>query len=114
MWFSTGPIFIKKRNDQPPGPRLNIKTVFPRYGYFHVKDKTVGETVVSLRTQETVAVDFSILSFIYFIILSFLIILTFSAVVDNNITFWFATIMMTNDKQWMNYDILEKKTDDFF
>ena len=31
-----------------PGPRLNIKTVFPRYGDFHVKDKTVGETVLSL------------------------------------------------------------------
>ena len=27
-------------------PRLNIKTVFPRYG--DVKDKTVGETVLSL------------------------------------------------------------------
>ena len=26
---------------QPPGPRLNIKTVFPRYGDSHVKDKTV-------------------------------------------------------------------------
>ena len=24
-----------------PGPRLNIKTVFPRYGVSHVKDKTV-------------------------------------------------------------------------
>ena len=32
----------------PPGPRLNIKTVFPRYGDPHVKDKTVGETVLSL------------------------------------------------------------------
>ena len=31
-----------------PGPRLNIKTVFPRYGDSHVKDKTVGETVLSL------------------------------------------------------------------
>ena len=30
------------------GPRLNIKTVFPRYGDSHVKDKTVGETVLSL------------------------------------------------------------------
>ena len=27
---------------------LNIKTVFPRYGDSHVKDKTVGETVLSL------------------------------------------------------------------
>ena len=26
----------------PPGPRLNIKTVFPRYGDSHVKDKTVA------------------------------------------------------------------------
>ena len=25
-----------------PGPRLNIKTVFPRYGDSHVKDKTVA------------------------------------------------------------------------
>ena len=24
-----------------PGPRLNIKTIFPRYGDFHIKDKTV-------------------------------------------------------------------------
>ena len=24
-----------------PGPRLNIKTIFPRYGDYHVKDKTV-------------------------------------------------------------------------
>ena len=31
-----------------PGPRLNIKTIFPRYGDSHVKDKTVGETIVSL------------------------------------------------------------------
>ena len=30
------------------GPRLNIKTVFPRYGDSHVKDKTVGKTVLSL------------------------------------------------------------------
>ena len=33
---------------QGPGPRLNIKTVFLRYGDSHVKDKTVGETVLSL------------------------------------------------------------------
>ena len=25
-----------------PGPHLNIKTVFPRYGDFHVKDKTAA------------------------------------------------------------------------
>ena len=31
-----------------PGPCLNIKTVFPKYGDSHVKDKTVGETVLSL------------------------------------------------------------------
>ena len=35
-------------NGISPGPRLNIKTVFPRYGDSHVKDKTVGETVLSL------------------------------------------------------------------
>ena len=33
---------------QPPVARLNIKTVFPRYGDSYVKDKTVGETVLSL------------------------------------------------------------------
>ena len=33
---------------EKPGPRLNIKTVFPRYGVPYVKDKTVGETVLSL------------------------------------------------------------------
>ena len=31
-----------------PGPRLNIKTVFPRYGDSHVEDKMVGETILSL------------------------------------------------------------------
>ena len=31
-----------------PGPRLNVKTIFSRYGDSHVKDKTVGETVLSL------------------------------------------------------------------
>ena len=31
-----------------PGPHLNIKTIFPMYGDFHIKDKTVGETVLSL------------------------------------------------------------------
>ena len=30
------------------GPRLNIKTIFPRYEDSHVKDKTVGETVLYL------------------------------------------------------------------
>ena len=33
---------------QNAGPRLNIKTVFPRYGDSHAKDKMVGETVLSL------------------------------------------------------------------
>ena len=33
---------------ETPGPCLNIKTVFPRYGGSHVKDETVGETVLSL------------------------------------------------------------------
>ena len=33
---------------QISGPRLNIKTVFPKHGDSHVKDKTVGETVLSL------------------------------------------------------------------
>ena len=28
-------------SNNPPGPRLNIKTVFPDVG-FHVKDKTVA------------------------------------------------------------------------
>ena len=28
------------------GPRLNLKTVFPRYGYSHVKDKTVARPFV--------------------------------------------------------------------
>ena len=40
--------FMKGDISQGPGPRLNIKTVFPRYGDSHVKDKTVGETVLSL------------------------------------------------------------------
>ena len=35
-------------NRKDPGLRLNIKTVFPRDGDSHVKDKTVGETVLSL------------------------------------------------------------------
>ena len=40
-------IFDVKRL-QKAGPRLNIKTVFPRYGDSHVQDKTVGESVLSL------------------------------------------------------------------
>ena len=34
--------------DTSPGPRLNIKTVFPRYGDSHVKEKDGRETVLSL------------------------------------------------------------------
>ena len=33
---------------QQSGPRPKIKTVFPKYGDSHVKDKTVAETVLSL------------------------------------------------------------------
>ena len=36
------------RRSMSQGPRLNIKTVFPRYADSHVKYKTVGETVLSL------------------------------------------------------------------
>ena len=32
------------RPHKRPGPRLNIKTVFPRYGDSHVKDKTAVRT----------------------------------------------------------------------
>ena len=35
-------------NDWWPGPRLNIKTIFPNCGDSHVEDKTVGNTVLSL------------------------------------------------------------------
>ena len=35
-------------SSNPPGLRLNIKTVISRYGDSHVKDKTVGETALSL------------------------------------------------------------------
>ena len=50
---TTSAATVLKRQDNciliyPSGPRLNIKTVFPRYGDSHVKDKTVGETVLSL------------------------------------------------------------------
>ena len=37
-----------KGGTQRTGPCLNIKTILPRYGDSHVKDKTVGETVLSL------------------------------------------------------------------
>ena len=40
--------FKKTASSSTAGPRLNIKTIFPRYGDSHVKDKTVGETVLSL------------------------------------------------------------------
>ena len=35
-------------NNTDFGPRLIIKTVFPSFCYSHVKDKTVGEAVLSL------------------------------------------------------------------
>ena len=35
-------------DSEQPEPRLNIKTVYPRYGDSHVKDTTVGETLLSL------------------------------------------------------------------
>ena len=34
--------------DSSSGPHFNIKNIFPRYGDSHVKDKMVGETVLSL------------------------------------------------------------------
>ena len=34
-----------------PGPCLNIKTIFSRYGDSHAKDKTVDETVLSLTRE---------------------------------------------------------------
>ena len=43
-----GPTWGPSGADRTQGPRLNIKTVFPRYEDSHVKDKTVGETVLSL------------------------------------------------------------------
>ena len=33
---------IRLYRRQEPGPRLNIKTAFPRYGASYVKDKTVA------------------------------------------------------------------------
>ena len=42
------PHYRKRYYSTSAGPRLNIKTVFPRYGDSHVKDKTVGETVLYL------------------------------------------------------------------
>ena len=39
---------LKWYEDKETGSRLNIKSVFPRYGGSHVKDKTVGETFSSL------------------------------------------------------------------
>ena len=48
-WFSSIVRRVTADNHvKHAGPRLNIKTVFPRYGDSHVKDKTVGETVLSL------------------------------------------------------------------
>ena len=49
QWFHVNIMASQiKENTKAPGPRLNIKTIFPRYGDSHVKDKTVGETVLSL------------------------------------------------------------------
>ena len=46
VWYKTGPNHYL--NHMKPGPRLNIKTVFSSYGDSYVKDKMVGETVLSL------------------------------------------------------------------
>ena len=35
---------------QDPGPHLSIKTIFPRYEDFHVKDKTVSRKTISSLT----------------------------------------------------------------
>ena len=40
-FFNLG-IFIKPRGFSQPGPRINIKTVFPRYGDSHFKDNAVA------------------------------------------------------------------------
>ena len=48
----TGPVmwkpFLHHDVIKLTGPWFSIKTIFPRYGDSHVKDKTVGETVLSL------------------------------------------------------------------
>ena len=43
------------------GPRLNIKTVFPRYGDSYIKDKTIGETVLFLTWESPYLVRLSFL-----------------------------------------------------
>ena len=45
---STDKYMITWYRDSLCGPRLNIMTAFPRYGDSYVKDKEVGETVLSL------------------------------------------------------------------
>ena len=42
-----GPPKQPTATDADTGPRLNIETVFSRYGDSHVKDKTVVESVSS-------------------------------------------------------------------
>ena len=44
-------IIILPPEVKEPGPCLNIKTIFSKYGDSHVKDKTVGETVSSLTCE---------------------------------------------------------------
>ena len=45
------------RHSQEAGSCLNIKTVFPRYGDSHVKDKTVSETILSLTWESLYWID---------------------------------------------------------
>ena len=47
-WLSRSVCYHMVPQISGPVPRLNIKTVFPKYGDSHVKDKMVGETVLSL------------------------------------------------------------------
>ena len=46
--YKCQPFYSGLNMSSAPGSCLNIKTVFPRYGDSHVKDKTVGENVLSL------------------------------------------------------------------
>ena len=48
MEQSIGHWWIPFTKNPEPGLCLNVKTLFPRYGDSYVKDKTVGETVLSL------------------------------------------------------------------
>ena len=40
--------FIYKNESQQPAPCLNIKTVFPRYGDSHVKDKSQDRLIFNM------------------------------------------------------------------